>query len=88
MVDENFRKIFFENYTLVTVNVLYHLPDWEGILQEFIWQTLDLSPQYPRVRRFLKFWRREIDAKIKEVHIAEVAKYDPKWRHGIILNLD
>jgi uncharacterized protein Usg len=35
-----------------------------------MWQTLDLAPQYPRIHRFLDFWRREIDAVIHSVRLA------------------
>lgn len=87
--DPDFKKIIFEGYTLVSVNVLYFLPDYDGLVNEFFWQTLDLTPQYPRVKRFLRFWRTEIDAKIKEVVVSEVPQIpNQKWRHGIILDLD
>jgi uncharacterized protein Usg len=35
-----------------------------------MWQTLDLAPQYPRIHRFLNFWRSEIDAVIHSVRLA------------------
>ena len=34
---------------LVTLNVYYWMPDYENILQQFIWQTMDVKPKYPRV---------------------------------------
>lgn len=64
-------------YTLVTVNVIYYLPDHRHVLNEFIWQTLDLKPRYPRVRRFLDFWRTDIDAVIKDVLLADHAVITP-----------
>jgi len=87
--DPDFKKIIFEGYSLVTVNVLYFLPDYSHVINSFCWQTLDLTPQYPRIRRFLKFWQTEIDAKIKEVVLSEMPQIpNQKWRHGIILDLD
>jgi uncharacterized protein Usg len=72
------------DYSLVTVRVVYFLPDYHDILQEFLWQTMDLRPRYPRVQRFLDHWRREIDAVIKEIDICEL-NTEHHWRHGIVL---
>lgn len=47
------------------------MPDYTHILQEFIWQTADISPEYPRVHRFLNYWHDNIEAVISEVNIAD-----------------
>ncbi len=52
---------------LTTAEVLYYMPDHPALLQSFLWQTLDFPPEFPRVCRFLDFWRREIDAVIHSV---------------------
>ena len=57
--------------TIVTINVLYWMPDYTHILQEFIWQTADVRPEYPRVHRFLNYWHDNIEAVISEVNIAD-----------------
>ena len=57
--------------TIVTLNILYWMPDYEHILQQFIWQTLDVKPEYPRVHRFLNYWHDNIEAVISEVNIAD-----------------
>lgn len=57
--------------SLVTVQVFYFIPGYSYLINEFLWQTLDRRPRYPRVHRFLDFWRREIDAVIKEVTISD-----------------
>lgn len=59
-----------KGWRLATAEVLYYLPDHPSLLQSFIWQTLDLAPSYPRIHRFLDFWRREIDAVIHSVELA------------------
>ena len=56
---------------LVTLNVYYWLPDYENILQQFIWQTLDVKPKYPRVHKFLDYWHNNIDAIVNEIQICE-----------------
>ncbi len=62
---------------LTTAEVLYYMPDHPKLLQSFLWQTLDIAPEYPRVQRFLKFWRREIDAVIHSVAISTVGVIAP-----------
>ena len=59
-----------KGWRLTTAEVLYYLPDHPSLLQSFIWQTLDLAPGYPRIHRFLDFWRREVDAVIHSVQLA------------------
>jgi uncharacterized protein Usg len=62
---------------LTTTEVLYYLPDHPALLQRFLWQTLDLGPDYPRVHRFLDFWRREIEAVIHSVTISAAGLVSP-----------
>lgn len=67
------------DYSIVTVKVIYYLPDYRSLVNAFVWQTLDLRPRYPRVHRFLDFWHREIEAVIKEVTISDSVN---NWRTG------
>jgi uncharacterized protein Usg len=62
---------------LTTAEVLYYMPDHPGLLQTFLWQTLDEAPDYPRIQRFLDFWRREIDAVIHSVAITSQPQVAP-----------
>ena len=57
--------------SLVTVDILYLMPDYENILQQFIWQTKDVVPDIPRVHKFLNYWNDNIDAVISEVKVAD-----------------
>lgn len=59
-----------QGWRLATAEVLYYMPDHPALLQSFVWQTLDLAPAYPRIHKFLEFWRREIDAVIHSVRLA------------------
>ncbi len=62
---------------LTTAEVLYYIPDHPSLLQSFLWQTLDEAPDFPRVQRFLEFWRREIDAVIHSVAISACNQITP-----------
>ena len=52
---------------LTTAEVISYMPDHPALLQSFLWQTLDLPPEFPRVHEFLLYWRREIEAVIHSV---------------------
>ena len=61
--------IIIKRKTLVTLNIFYWMPDYENILQQFVWQTMDVKPKYPRIYRFLDYWHNNIDAVMNEVVI-------------------
>jgi uncharacterized protein Usg len=62
-----------KDYRLTTAEILYRLPDHPQILQSYVWQELDLAPRYPELRRFLEFWRRELDGEVHSVRIASAS---------------
>tara|TARA_A100001388_G_C28729952_1_gene480941 strand:- start:921 stop:1172 length:252 start_codon:yes stop_codon:yes gene_type:complete len=61
---------------VVTVEILYYMPDYNDIVQEFIWQTDDIVPEIPRVHKFLNFWKHNIEAVIKEVQVGYSDKHN------------
>ena len=71
---------------LITVNVNYWMPDYNNILQEFIWQTDDYIPKLPRVHKFLNFWHDNIDAIIQEVNVANMSGNSYNISKGEIYN--
>lgn len=69
------------DYRLTTAEILYHMPDHPGVSQTFIWQELDLAPQFPGLQKFLDFWRRELDGKVHSVRVASADFITPaKWQ--------
>jgi uncharacterized protein Usg len=63
--------ILIKRKVLVTLNVYYWMPDYENILQQLVWQTMDVKPKYPRVQKFLNYWHNNIDAIVNEVQICD-----------------
>ena len=59
-----------KQYRLTTAEILYHMPDHPALLQSFIWQDLDLAPEFPVLRKFLDFWNRSLDGKLHSVKVA------------------
>ena len=70
-----------EGYGLTTACILYRMPDHPNVLQEFIWQTYDLAPDFPELNRFVSFWREEIDGPLHSVRYAHRRLIGPnQWR--------
>ena len=70
-------------YRLTTAEILYHLPDHPALLQSFLWQQLDVAPDYPVLRKFLDFWTRNIEGKLHSVKIAQASLIGPpRMRHA------
>ena len=47
----------FKHKILVSLRVFYYRPDYRDIIQEFMWLSEDYKPKYPRVYKFLLYWR-------------------------------
>gem|GEM_PF-504006 len=73
----NFEIQFTQNYRLTTAKILYHMPDYEKLLQEYIWQEYDIAPKYPGLQKFLEFWSKEIEGKLHSVYVADKALITP-----------
>lgn len=61
--------ITIKKWTVATVQVVYYIPDYIHIVNEFMWQTEDTLPEYPRITKFLDYWDKNIEGPIKEVYI-------------------
>jgi len=71
------------NYRLTTAEILYHLPDHPSVLQSFVWQNMDIAPEFPVLQRFLAFWVCNIEGKLHSVKVASAALITPgEFRHA------
>jgi uncharacterized protein Usg len=69
-------------YRLTTAEIIYRMPDHPDLLQSFIWQKLDLAPDFPELRRFLEFWSRNIEGKLHSVKVGQAQSAGRGWfRH-------
>ena len=62
--------IWIRRKHIVLVRVTYFMPDYQHIVQDFVWQTEDYVPKLPRVYNFLNYWKDNIEAVINEVAIS------------------
>jgi len=64
-------------YRLTTAEILYHMPDHPDLLQTFVWQELDILPEFPVLRKFLDFWDKRLDGKLHSVRVASCGIIQP-----------
>jgi uncharacterized protein Usg len=76
-VQDSALALQLRGYRLATAEILYHLPDHPGVLQQFVWQHMDLSPDFPRLHQFLDYWRRNIEAVLHSVTVGRVELVRP-----------
>jgi len=57
-------------YRLTTAEILYHFPDYPSLLQTYVWQELDLTPDFPNLYKFLNFWESFLDGKLHSVSVS------------------
>ncbi len=63
-------RSLLDGYRLVLAEITYRLPDYPDLLQEFIWQDLDIRPKFPVLNKFLAFWDANLEGKIFRVRVA------------------
>ena len=69
-------------YRLTTAEIIYRLPDHPALLQSFIWQKFDLAPEFPELRKFLEFWKENIEGKLHSVNVKQSSRPVPnRFRH-------
>lgn len=66
--DPQFQKML-SGYGVTFAEILYRMPDHPSFLQTFSWQFDDIAPQYPRLKRILDHWEREVEARIHSVRV-------------------
>jgi uncharacterized protein Usg len=65
------------DYRLTTAEIIYHLPDHPVLLQSYIWQDLDIAPQFPVLKKFLDFWEDNLDGKLHAVKVGHYPLITP-----------
>lgn len=66
-----------KGYGLTTAQILYRMPDFKNLVQEYLWQEYDLSPEFPELKRFLKYWHSNLDGPVVSVTISHSGLIKP-----------
>ncbi|MGE0701008.1 MAG: usg protein [Hyphomicrobiaceae bacterium] len=64
-------------YSLTTAEITYRLPDYPSLLQSYVWQDYDLHPTFPRLNKFLAFWRGNLDGSLFRIRISHARLLSP-----------
>lgn len=68
------------NVRPVLIQVVYYMPEYPSLLQEFTWGYEDQVPGLMRTHRFLNYWKCNIDAVISEVMLSIANERRRHWR--------
>ncbi len=89
MVSPEFERQM-DGYGLTTAHIFYRMPDFESLLQSYVWQDYDLAPDFPGMHKFLDFWEAKLDGRLHSVRYAHQKLIGPnEWRRvdgEILLN--
>ncbi|HTV35620.1 MAG TPA: usg protein [Xanthobacteraceae bacterium] len=75
-VSQDFRRQL-EGYGLTTAEIFYWLPDHPLLLQSYVWQEYDLWPDFPTLKKFLRFWQTELEGPLFAVTVAHAKLIKP-----------
>jgi len=78
--DDEVNKIIEETNefyrVLATLDITYRMPDHLDLVQAFLYQVFDMSPEFPRARKYLDFWEKNLDGPLHSVKIYST-RYNP-----------
>ena len=69
--------LVLKGYRLTTAEILYRWPDHPALLQTYLWQEYDLSPRFPVLNKFLRFWEEKLEGRLHSVRVAATGIVTP-----------
>lgn len=66
-MQESEMELMLRGYGLTTAEFFYRMPDYQNVLNSYIWQDYDLAPDYPKLFAFIEFWQNEIEGPLHSV---------------------
>ena len=77
-------ELMLKGYGLTTAEFYYRMPDYQNVLNSFVWQLHDLAPDYPKLFEFIEFWQREIEGPLHSVRFTHRRMIAPgEWRQVV-----
>lgn len=73
---ESETELLLRGYGLTTAEFFYRMPDFQHVLNTFVWQDYDVAPDHPKLFKFIEFWQEELDGplhSVRFVHRKELA---------------
>ncbi|MFZ5608712.1 MAG: hypothetical protein ACOY99_03780 [Pseudomonadota bacterium] len=63
-------NLWQEGYRLCTAEIVYRDPENPDIFGTYVWQELDLAPEFPVLKCFLQAWQAYCAAEVESVQVA------------------
>ena len=83
-MSETETELMLKGYGLTTAEMFYRMPDFQSVLQTFVWQDYDLAPDHPRLMKFIDFWKAEIEGALHSVRFTHRKLIAPgEWRNVV-----
>ena len=60
-------ELLLKGYGLTTAEFFYRMPDYQNVLNTYIWQDYDIAPDHPKLFKFIEFWQQEIEGPLHSV---------------------
>ncbi len=60
-------ELMLKGYGMTTAEILYRKPDHQWLLQTYIWQDYDIAPEFPEMKKFLRFWQETLEGPLHAV---------------------
>ena len=77
-------ELMLKGYGLTTAELYYRMPDYQSVLNSFIWQDYDLAPDYPKLFEFIEFWQRDLEGPLHSVRFSHRKMISPgQWSHVV-----
>ncbi|MBY5974135.1 Usg-like family protein [Pseudooceanicola marinus] len=77
-------ELLLKGYGLTTAEIFYRLPDYQNVLQSYVWQDYDLAPDYPKLFGFIEFWQENIEGPLHSVRFCHSKALSPTdWRNVV-----
>ena len=74
-------ELMLNGYGLTTAEMFYRIPDYQHVLNSYIWQGYDLAPDHPKLFEFVEFWQNELDGPLHSVRLTHRKQIAPgTWR--------
>jgi len=75
-------ELMLQGYGLTTAKFLYRMPDYQSVLNVFIWQEYDLAPDHPKLFDFIEFWQDPIEGPLHSVEFVHRKMIAPgQWQN-------
>ena len=80
--------LMLRGWRLTTAEILYRMPDHPALLQSYVWQELDLIPDFPALKKFLAFWESHLEGRLHSVKVCHSELIKPaEMRIGRIIGM-